>query len=914
MESELEGVESTAADAGVTEGPGVMEDAQVDVAQSGSADMTSGELTAAATPAESEQPVTQDADDDESCQLPQPGEIKKDGTELPVVKDVEEDVPAVETGDAAVVVADSLVSTGIDADDSSKPDQQTSSMPSEQFDDKTAADNKEVTSSDTGQAVCDDESADSACRIDWDALEKPKVKSSDAENAEFSQVFNRLKLKQRAGTETTTDNHDLPASAEPRSKFVSKQLPLKTSKVSDKVEEEAVKAEQHATLQSSSSSVDKQIEDDKSVVPGDKQTEIAVDGKTSALPSISTSVSAARDSSVKSKSKQQRDDTKPSSSNTNPASPNTKPASRDTKPASSNTKPLSPGTKPSSDTKPAASNTKPVSSDTKPSSPGIKPASRDTKPASSNTKPASDTKLASSDTKPASPGTKPASPDVKPASPGSKPASSDTKLASSDTKPTSQGTKPVSSDTKLSSPDTKPASPIAKPASRDIKPASPGTKPASPGKYSAAASKTKSQDSSDEKSSTSETEPTKMKPSGEDTKSSSSPGKESPTHRAKTVLDREVTKSSPITAKTEPENIETNTSSPPTVAKKKPQRDDRSPSSPGDELSVSAAKTEHDSEVTKSSDKESSTTAKSEPENKETNTPYRSPPTVAKKKSQKDDRSPSSPGEELSASAAKTERPGEDISLKPQVEDVSTKLGTGSLSDLQNSKKTASPAVPKKKPSLPRSNVKNSSSNVSSPASESRAAEASTGVTDDNITMQSSSTSSDRSPSIKKHSQGKAEDQLTAEAPVTDNSDSKVSVPTESTGPCDSVTAIDVGMDHKPPGEQNATSTSAGTSQLKQEEPGSSGDQNAGEPLPSSETSAATKTVPAQQKKVVPRRSNAKVQPSEPKNEEPAWILAAKRKSDLWSEDRAEEFERKPPKPEADVSNEVSTCSCCVLE
>ena len=139
-------------------------------------------------------------------------------------------------------------------------------------------------------------------------------------------------------------------------------------------------------------------------------------------------------------------------------------------------------------------------------------------------------------------------------------------------------------------------------------------------------------------------------------------------------------------------------------------------------------------------------------------------------------------------------------------------------------------------------------------------------------------------------------------------------MPTESTGPCDSVAVLDVGADHKPPEEQNAASTSTGTSQLKQEEPGSGGDQNTKEPHPSSGTSAATKTVPPQQKKVIPRRSNAKVQPSEPKNEEPAWILAAKRKSDLWSEDRADEFDRKPQKPEPDVSNEVRSCSCYVSE
>jgi len=883
MESELEGVQSTAEgpvvkeDAGVMEGPGVMEDGPVDVAQSDSFDMTNDESTAVAvvtTPAESEQPVTQ-ADNDESCPLPQQGDVEKDGTELCVVKD-EEDVPAVDGGnnDAVVVtdiVTESVVSTGVDADDTLNPEHQTSSMQAEHTDDKTAADNKEVTSSDTGQTACDDESADSARRIDWDALEKPKQKTSDAENAEFSQVFNRLKLKQRAGTETTADNNDLPASAEPRAKFVSKQLPLKTSKVTDKVEEEAVKAEQHATLQSSSSTADKQVEDDKSVIPGDKETEIEVTSKTSALPSISTSVSAARDSSVKSKNKQQHDDTKPASSDTKPSSPDTKPVSPNSKPASRDMKPASANTEPASrDAKPASPDTKPASSDTKPTSPGTKPASRDTKPASSNinpaspdtkpaspnTKPASrDTKPESSDTKLASSNTKPTSPDTKPASPDTKPASLGTKPASSDTKPTSQGTKPLSSNTKPSSPDTKPASPVAKPASRDTKLASPGTKPASPGKYSASASKTKSQDSSDEKSSASERESTKMKPSGEDTKSSSSPDKESPTHRAKTELDSEVTRStakeSPTIAKTEPENKETNTSSPPTVAKKKPQRDDRSPSSPG---------------------------------------------------------------EELPASAAKTEQPGEDVSLKPQVEDASTKLGTGSLSDLQNSKKTASPAVPKKKPSLPRSNVKNSSSNVSSPASESCATEASTGVTDDNITVQSSSASSGKSASVKKHSQGKAEDQPTAEAPVTESSDSKVSVPAESTGPCDSVTSLDVGADHRAPGEENATSTSAGMSQSKQEEAGSGGDQNAGEPDPSSETSAAAKTVPTQQKKVVPRRSNAKVQPSEPKSEEPAWILAAKRKSDLWSEDRAEEFDRKPPKPEADVSNEVRSCSCYVPE
>ena len=70
-------------------------------------------------------------------------------------------------------------------------------------------------------------------------------------------------------------------------------------------------------------------------------------------------------------------------------------------------------------------------------------------------------------------------------------------------------------------------------------------------------------------------------------------------------------------------------------------------------------------------------------------------------------------------------------------------------------------------------------------------------------------------------------------------------------------------------------------------------------------SSYIAKPVPAQQKQVISRRSAAKVQPSELKTEEPAWAMAARHTSAQWSESRAEEFERKPEKPAADVDEEV---------
>jgi len=80
------------------------------------------------------------------------------------------------------------------------------------------------------------------------------------------------------------------------------------------------------------------------------------------------------------------------------------------------------------------------------------------------------------------------------------------------------------------------------------------------------------------------------------------------------------------------------------------------------------------------------------------------------------------------------------------------------------------------------------------------------------------------------------------------------------------------------------------------------------------ETSATKPTVSSavcQKRFAVTRRSGsgAKVQPSDGHSEEPAWIHAARRKSDLWTDDRAEEFDRKPSsKPAADdEADEVSS-------
>ena len=120
-------------------------------------------------------------------------------------------------------------------------------------------------------------------------------------------------------------------------------------------------------------------------------------------------------------------------------------------------------------------------------------------------------------------------------------------------------------------------------------------------------------------------------------------------------------------------------------------------------------------------------------------------------------------------------------------------------------------------------------------------------------------------------------------------------IPTENAGPYESSTSLDIDASDRLVGEQRP---SVDVSEINREEENASG-------ACSQPSSYVAKPVPAQQKQVISRRSAAKVQPSELKTEEPAWAMAARHTSAQWSESRAEEFERKPEKPAADVDEEV---------
>ena len=832
-----------------TGGAGVMEDAEIAAVWNDSSDVSCIELTASNTAAvsadvntdelttsrtvavsaaeldaasvtatESQQTPTRD-EADESCQPPHLDELGKDTTQPTV--ETTECRTAMTTDSTESMTTDSTESSVVkDADAEHKVEatsQVTSNLKAGPID-EAAADNKEVKSSDTELGVCDAnlaESASSTRRIDWDALEKPRQKPV-SEDAELSQVFNKL-VKQRSTTEsqdaqqvntrqTDSSVNDLPASAEPQSKFAARCVPAKPAKVSGKTEQAA---EQQKTLQLSP---DTQVEIGKAVLYADKQTEIAVSSKSSDLSSKSsdlsshsTSVSSpAEKPSVKTKSRPQQDDPKPV--------PPGKPQLDDTKQISPS-KPLQTPNKPLQRISPG----KPLQDDTKPISPG-KPMQDDKKP----------TKLISLN--------KPTQDDTKPVSPG----------------------KPQHDDTKPTSPD--------KPMQEDTKPASPGkllhddTKPASPGEYSTVTSSTESHDDDLSLLSSSKecSDATEVKPPGQD-----------------------MSKDLPATPKTKPRNDDTSTS---------PLHSSSSTTDMQVEIGravLSAGKQTHIAvSSTSSASKES--------------------PAATKPKPHGGDKGPSSPGIELSA-AAKTERPSEDMSVKPEVEDISTESGTTPLGDPQTDKKTPST---KKKGSFKMN--KGSSPNVASPKSESSTTEVLGSSDSDKLTMEASSPSAKNTASVKKCSPGKAKVQPATQPAVADGSDNKELVPTETTSPCDTATTEDIGANDGRSEEQKSTDTekadnAATAPQLKLEEPSSGKDQDIEEP--SATTSYVTKTVPAQQKKVIPRRTNAKVQPSELKNEEPAWILAAKRKSNLWSEDRAEEFDKKPQKTAADDGDTVR-CSC----
>ena len=231
-----------------------------------------------------------------------------------------------------------------------------------------------------------------------------------------------------------------------------------------------------------------------------------------------------------------------------------------------------------------------------------------------------------------------------------------------------------------------------------------------------------------------------------------------------------------------------------------------------------------------------------------------------------------SPGKECSA-VTKTKLCYENVSVKQQAEDISTEFESKSVPDPQNDEQSFSVTEVKKTGSFltNEADFGDSSSNMHSSEPDTQSAS------------------------------GEFHQPATS-PPLADPTDQKPVIPAESTGPHDSGTAVETGASDRLLGEDKPSSTdiSASASTLEINREG----ENAAEADPSSvTTSYVAKTVPVQQKKVLPRKS--KVQPSETKPEEPAWVTAAKRKSNQWSEGRAEEFDRKPQKPEADADEEV---------
>jgi len=232
---------------------------------------------------------------------------------------------------------------------------------------------------------------------------------------------------------------------------------------------------------------------------------------------------------------------------------------------------------------------------------------------------------------------------------------------------------------------------------------------------------------------------------------------------------------------------------------------------------------------------------------------------------------PPSLGAECSA-VTETKPRDEDVPAKQQREDFSTEFETRSLSDPQNDVQSFKVAEVKQKESFCTNEAKLGDAGL-------------------NIHLSKPDTST---------TSGEFDQPVTS-LTFSDPADHKQVIPTESTGPCDSGTTVDIGASGRLPGDEKPTSTdisaSANALEINREE------ENTNEPEASSVNSS--KTVAPQQKKVF-QKSSAKVQPSEPKTTEPAWLMAAKRKSNQWSEGRVEEFDRKLQKPEVDADNEVS--------
>jgi len=480
------------------------------------------------------------------------------------------------------------------------------------------------------------------------------------------------------------------------------------------------------------------------------------------------------------------------------------------------------------------------------------------------------------------------------------------------------------------------------------------------------ASVTESRDADTKLSSTGE-----IKLHVEGTRSLSSGKESSATTKKMTPCDEDMHlppgKTSPAVTKRKPLSEDTKISSPSkdytAVTKTKPQNEDAKISSGKESPAITMTKPQNEDTRISSPGKESPAVAKRKPLSEDTkiSSPGKESPAVAKRKPRVEDESQSSSAKE-SPATTKTKEHNADISVKPLVEDVSTESRTKSVRNPQTDTNKVSPAQLQKKGSyqMHKANVEDSSSDVTSREPETCTTEGAE-VTD------SSSPSAGRTMFIKKHSQtsvklphtnppdtdrpikatspgkeslavtqtkplsedtkmsspGKESPAVTKRKPVTDppptntpvgdSADNKALLPAEVTSPCNSAATLDVDTNDRHLVEQAATSTDISSStcepQMKQQETGSK-DQNTVEAGQASETladSSMAKSVPSQQKKFVPRRSNARVQPSETTNEEPAWVKAAKRKSHQWNEGRAEEFDKKPEKADTEDDDKV----CC---
>lgn len=213
--------------------------------------------------------------------------------------------------------------------------------------------------------------------------------------------------------------------------------------------------------------------------------------------------------------------------------------------------------------------------------------------------------------------------------------------------------------------------------------------------------------------------------------------------------------------------------------------------------------------------------------------------------------------------------------------------GAESVHDPQTDERNVSHAEHKTKPSFQKANVRGLSSDISVPQSDSRVIEPAVSVTP----LESSggkivTHSSVQSVAGQKHSQIEAKDQPACIPSVSDQAELS-----------DSVSA-DVIPQHEAIPATSHTAATVSQSASEQSVSASKTD------------SYIARSVVTQQKKVVQRRFAGKVQPSESKSEEPAWVLAAKRKSDQWSDDRAEQFDRQKTAAAAatddDADNEVS--------